>query len=312
MGFDFVKILNSNESKIKFDFPISDCDEKIPMSIIKGKEKGENLLISAGVHGAEYVGIRTLSLLFNEIDINLIKGNLILIHCINVDAFYNHRPFTMKDGKNFNRIFPVKEFFSFSNKVGKDLTENILPFVNYHIDLHSGDCCERLIPHVYFKQSEDEKLSEITKKMAMSTNSKYAVVSYDNSGFYNNSFNNNIPSILIEQGQLGICTNEDVKLMYESILGVMYALKMYKNNPIKKPLDKILKNVTYPRAENDGLFYSYVTVGQKVYKGDLLAKIKDFYGVPLEKVIADHDGEVLYMTSSLSIKKGYVTVVYGE
>ena len=60
MGFDFVKILNSNESKIKFDFPISDCDEKIPMSIIKGKEKGENLLISAGVHGTEYVGIRTL------------------------------------------------------------------------------------------------------------------------------------------------------------------------------------------------------------------------------------------------------------
>ena len=146
----------------------------------------------------------------------------------------------------------------------------------------------------------------------MSTNSKYAVVSYGNSGFYNNSFNNNIPSILIEQGQLGICTDEDVKLMYESILGVMHTLKMYKNNPIKNPLDKILKNITYPKAENDGLFYSYVTVGQKVCKGDLLAEIKDFYGVTLEKVLANHNGEVLYMTSSLSIKKDYVTVVYGE
>ena len=39
MGFDFVKILNSNESKIKFDFPISDCDEKIPMNITTRSEE---------------------------------------------------------------------------------------------------------------------------------------------------------------------------------------------------------------------------------------------------------------------------------
>ena len=52
--------INKGE-KVKFDFEIID-DYKMPLWVICGTNQGQTLVLTAGVHGCEYVGIQTASL----------------------------------------------------------------------------------------------------------------------------------------------------------------------------------------------------------------------------------------------------------
>lgn len=43
-------------------------DLKLPLTLISGRKEGKTLLISAGIHGAEYIGVQTLLEISGEID----------------------------------------------------------------------------------------------------------------------------------------------------------------------------------------------------------------------------------------------------
>lgn len=83
--------------------------QKLPLTLICGAKEGPTLLISAGIHGAEYIGVQALSELSRELDPRELKGNVICIHVANPSAFRDYvRFFVPEDGKNLNRVFPGK------------------------------------------------------------------------------------------------------------------------------------------------------------------------------------------------------------
>ena len=79
----------------------------IPVTLICGEKEGETVLISGGVHNAEYVGIQAAMQLADELDPKKIAGNIIVIRLMNRTGF-EHRTMslTYEDGKNLNRVFP--------------------------------------------------------------------------------------------------------------------------------------------------------------------------------------------------------------
>lgn len=70
------------------------------------EKRGETVLISGGVHNAEYVGIQAAMQLADELDPKKIAGNIIVIRLMNRTGF-EHRTMslTYEDGKNLNRVF---------------------------------------------------------------------------------------------------------------------------------------------------------------------------------------------------------------
>ena len=42
--------------------------QKLPLTLISGAKEGPTLLISAGIHGADYIGVRALAELSRELD----------------------------------------------------------------------------------------------------------------------------------------------------------------------------------------------------------------------------------------------------
>ena len=49
--------------------------QKLPLTLICGIKEGPTMMISAGVHGAEYIGVQVLSELSRELDPKDIAGN---------------------------------------------------------------------------------------------------------------------------------------------------------------------------------------------------------------------------------------------
>ncbi len=47
---------------------------EIPLTLISGAKRGPTLLISAGIHGAEYIGVQALFELSRELDPRILRG----------------------------------------------------------------------------------------------------------------------------------------------------------------------------------------------------------------------------------------------
>lgn len=82
----------------------------LPVWMICGASGGPTLVLTAGVHGCEYVGIMTLRRLFAQLAPAQIRGRVILLPLVNSEGFYaGSKQVVPSDGKNINRVFPPPE-----------------------------------------------------------------------------------------------------------------------------------------------------------------------------------------------------------
>ena len=93
---------------IKDHIHVEGTELRVPHVLLCGQHPGATVLISAGIHNAEYVGIQAAIELSNELDVSELHGNVIILPLANRSGFEN-RTMSMvyEDGKNLNRVFPV-------------------------------------------------------------------------------------------------------------------------------------------------------------------------------------------------------------
>ena len=141
---------------------------ELPLTLICGAKEGPTMMISAGVHGAEYIGVQALSELSRELDPNDTAGNVICLHVANPSAFRDYvRFFVPEDGKNLNRVFPGKKDGTLSERIAWTITEKLQSKADYYIDLHAGDTSEEVMPFVYYNVAAGEKIARVSANMAM-------------------------------------------------------------------------------------------------------------------------------------------------
>ena len=122
----------------------------IPVTLICGEKEGGTVLISGGVHNAEYVGIECGTVLAKQLQPEDIKGILIMIHIVNVNGFQARTvSVSAEDGKNLNRVFPGNENGTYTDKLAYFMEKEIFSKVDYYIDVHNGDWFEDLTPFIY-------------------------------------------------------------------------------------------------------------------------------------------------------------------
>ena len=80
---------------------------RLPAAILHGKTPGKTVLITAGVHAGEYVGIQSAIELAQKLKIEKVVGTVIIIKVVNRPAFERRNgSMGLSDGKNLNRVFP--------------------------------------------------------------------------------------------------------------------------------------------------------------------------------------------------------------
>ena len=70
-------------TKVSVYVPVEGTNIKLPVTLIYGEEEGETVLISGGVHNAEYVGIQSAIQLATTLTPDRIVGKVIIIHLNN-------------------------------------------------------------------------------------------------------------------------------------------------------------------------------------------------------------------------------------
>lgn len=302
-------------SKKTYVLPIPDSSAFIPVTIICGKTSGQNVLISGGIHNAEYVGIQAAIELSNELKPEEVNGSIAIIHLMNPSGF-SHRTNSLvwEDGKNLNRVFPGNPEGSTAEKIAHLITNTFIKKADAYIDLHCGDCFEELTPYVYCQGVADDKTVKMSREMAELTDVPYLVSSkVATGGAYNYAGSIGVPGILIERGCLGLWTPDEVdedKKDVKNILRFLGVLNDEIETVIHHPVE--VENIIYDGARLTGCWYPKKKAGQRFRKGEILGEIRDFFGKTLHVCLAEIDGVLLYQTKSLNIIKNDVMVAYGS
>ena len=287
----------------------------VEMTVICGSRHGKTLVVTAGVHGCEYVGIETLNRLKRELEPAALSGRVILLPLVNPEGFYQGSKQTIPaDGKNLNRMFPGKPDGTFSSQLARALEETLYPEADFLMDLHGGDVNEALTPLVFFPASVPESLSAAASAAAENLSVPYRVASTSQNGLYSWAAQCGIPALLVERGERGLWSEKEVAACRENVYELMRHLGILNAASVSPCLQQAeIRRAVYEEAPADGFWYPAVSAaGQKLKQGTLLGTLKDSYGNEIARYTAPFDGVVLYYTLSLGVKSGDPLIAYGK
>lgn len=288
---------------------------RLPAAVLHGEQPGRTMLITAGVHSGEYVGIQAAIELSQKLKIEKVTGTVIIVKVMNRTAFEKRGgSLGYADQKDLNRVFPGKEDGTETERLAWTAAKELLPAADYYIDLHSGDDYEQLTPYVYYAGRAEKEVSAMSRRMAEQVDVPYMVKSdVASGGAYNYAASQGIPSILIERGGMGGWNNEEVRSTRRDVRNILCHLGMYQGQKDYRtyyPLE--VTDVCYQDASQDGLWYPCRKPGDMIHRGEKLGEVRDYQGNIKEISIAEFGGVILYQTGSLQVMGDSPMIAYGK
>lgn len=283
---------------------VDNTDIKLPFTLISGRDTGKTILITAGVHGGEYVGIETSKRLAKEIDENKLLGKVIIIHTTNCSGFRERLAgVTYEDGENLNRIFPGDENGNTSERLSYFILNSLSKKVDFYIDIHGADIHGDIIPTIFYPVAVEEKVAKLAKAAADYSGFPNLIASTAKNGSYSRAALEGTPAILMELGGMGIWSEEQVNIYTNRLMNVLNFLDMYRVE--RKDIEEIIyyEPVEEIMSKEEGFWYPKFKVGDEVVKGERIGEIRDVFDGLLGEYFAPFSGVVIYQTVALSTKK---------
>lgn len=313
MTYNSIFNINPNEKKQMILCPNVD-EYQIPATVIRGKDEGITLVITAGIHSGEYPGVAAATRIAKQIDPGNIKGRLICIHNVNTSGFWGKSSdLVPEDGSNLNANYPGKADGTVGERIADYFVKEVFPHADFLVDLHSGGQMEPLTPCLFFPDKAVENVREVSLAAAKATNIPYLIASSATTGEYSYAaMSMNIPALLLERGHSNYCHEQWIEDYCTDIYLLMEHFGMIKECEKRNPLKKTIFNRTiYLTSEESGMWYPNIRENETVKKGELLGHMEDIWGNTIKEYYAQDDGLVFYYTSGLAVNKGNPLAAYG-
>jgi predicted deacylase len=295
------------------EFPILGEPYKLPLWLIHGDEPGPTLVVTGGVHAAEYASIAAALHLGQTLQPKGLRGRVIVVPVVNMPGFAARSIYVCPlDGKNPNRVFPGDPAGTGTEQLADWLFRNVITQADYFADLHGGDLIEALIPFTIFFRTGNEQVDAASFEMAQAFGLRYLVASGSAGSTISAASRVGIPSILTESGGQGIWTAEHVADHTNGLDRLMRHLKMLPGDAPEATPFTLLEKFHWARSEHEGFWYPQAAAGDIVQTGQNLGCIKDWQGNILQTVLSPGSGTVLFIVSSLAIHPNDPLFAVGE
>ncbi|GMA15352.1 succinylglutamate desuccinylase (plasmid) [Deinococcus metallilatus] len=284
--------------RVLLDVPLTPTTA-LPAIVVRGREDGLTLLVTAGVHGAEYASIEAAYRLAGTRAEEL-RGTLVVLPIVNPNAFYQRSIYVNPiDGRNLNRMFPGRQGGTYAERLAYWLHETYLTHADAYLDLHGGDLVEALEPFSIYARGH-----EPSRQLALAFGLPHLVAS-DSSGMsYEVSRTHGVPAIIAEAGGQGQWEARDVQLLVDGGRRVMAHLGMLGETSPERQAVAEYDTFAWLRASASGLWSPAVRAGQQVGRGETVGILRDLLGRELETYPAPASGVVLFCVSSLAMNEG--------
>lgn len=288
------KQVNLEIAKLPSRTPIS-----IPIFISRSKNAGPCLLVTAGMHGDETNGIEIVRQVMREKYHIPEKGTTICIPILNIYGFIQQVR-DLPDGKDMNRSFPGSKTGSLASRVAYTVMNEILPYVDYGLDFHTGGAARSNYPQIrcFFEHKETIEMSRAFYA-PFTLNS-----SYRSASFRWAAAKKKIPVLVYEGGESLRLDAYGIQCGVNGFRRLMGYLGMAAKQEIPQRKNIILEKSTWIRARSSGIFRAHIQSGAEIKAGQILGSIHSPYSDFEKKVKSTHNGYVIALNHQAVINQG--------
>jgi len=262
----------------------------MPVKVIRGKEDGPRLFVSAAIHGDEVNGVEIIKRLLKHPALQTIKGMLVCIPIVNVYGFNNLDRY-LPDRRDLNRCFPGSPNGSLASRLAHIFVTEIVDKCTHGIDLHTGSRHRTNLPQIRacLKVKGTRRLAhEFDVPVILDAdiiNGTLRKVAYERK----------MPLLVFEGGEPLRYNEIAIQSGTAGVLAVMRALGMIRKSTKKKKKVRSLtaKGSSWVRAPHGGILIVKKKLGSVVKKNDLLGVVSDPLGNDNIEIRAKKKGIVI-------------------
>jgi hypothetical protein len=272
----------------------------IPLMAVRGDEEGPILWISAAMHGQEMSGIPVIWEIIRErLDPEGFRGTVVGAPLLNPFSFNGRTYYTPEDGYNLNRVFPGDPKGLLTHRLAHLIFQEGVKKCDYLIDFHcnvASAMCFSIIKGAQgseaFRKSKmmADAFGITTIEMIMEHEAHRTGTMAEAAGEVGK------PVLVVELVPWRAISETAVDVGVRGVMNIMKTLGMIEGEiepqmdipVIKDNLSRLEVNAT-----RGGIIKKLVEVGDPVEKGQVICRIVDNYGDPVEEVTSSVDGWLL-------------------
>ncbi|MFT4068216.1 succinylglutamate desuccinylase/aspartoacylase family protein [Paraburkholderia sp.] len=248
----------------------------IPLVSIKNGS-GSRVLLLAGAHGDEYEGQVALSRIAQQIEAQMITGQLIIMPMANYPAAAAGTRVSPIDGGNLNRLYPGRADGSPTEKIADFIETELMTRVDLVIDLHSGGTSLNYLPSIMLPRrlSVDDELEALVRAFG----APYGILfgTPPRSGNASEAASRNkIVRISTELGGGGGLNRTYRELGEDGVKRMLAQLNVISGEGLPKPGETTILEAEpagFVFASKNGIFESAIRLGNRVERGDVAGHI---------------------------------------
>jgi hypothetical protein len=271
----------------------------VPILVIRGKEDGPRLFLTAAIHGDEINGTQIIRRLIFHRDWSDLRGVLVCVPIVNVFGFFNHSRY-LPDRRDLNRSFPGFATGSNAGRIAHKLFHEIVRKCDFGIDFHTAAVRRTNHPHI-----RADWTNPAVRRLARAFGCELIL---DRPGepttLRASACKAGVPVIVYEAGETFRFQPSIVRRGVAGVLNVLGALKMIDHKPTPAAFELIIRRTSWVRASRAGILAMKVRPGSIVRKGEIVAANTNPFGRERNAVRAPFDGFVLGATTWPSLNPG--------
>lgn len=272
---------------------------RMPIRVIRAKETGPTVFITAAIHGDEINGTGIIhDFLFGDL-VELLMGSLILVPVVNVFGFETHERY-LPDRRDLNRSFPGSSQGSLASRIAKILMREVVEKCDFGIDLHSAAFQRTNFPNV-----RADLTSKPVRELARAFGAALIVDGKGPVGcFRREATKAGCPTIILEAGEPWKIEPSVLQIGVQGIRNALIHLGMLEGDRVEPPYQAIIRKSTWLRASVGGILKFHVTAGDFVEKDQPIATNYSILGQEQNTLICPKDGIVLGIATLPAVKPG--------
>jgi predicted deacylase len=291
--FDPSQYVRGCKHSVILDLGPNVSEVSLPILLVRGAGEGKTLVVTAGVHGDEFEGIRAIFDLCAALDPETMNGTLIAVPVANPPAFWQGTRTSPLDGGNLARAFPGLEQGSPTQVIAFHLGKSIIARADFYLDLHSAGV-KLLMPSMVGYDATDPGSCEAA--MVFGAPVVWGHPSIPPGRTISFAASRGIPWLYTEARGAGRIDAEDLRMFTNGVMNLLRYLRIVPGPVVTTPVQHTLygdgnidAGVT---ATRPGFLLPLVDLLEDVKAGGELGRTVDVHGQFLECFRSPRDGVV--------------------
>ena len=268
--------------------------------------RGPTLCVTAAIHGDELNGIEVVRRVLYDLEPEKLTGAVIGVPIVNLQGFRRSSRY-LPDRRDLNRYFPGNPNGSSASRLAHSFFTEVISQCDALVDLHTGSFQRTNLPQLR-ADLRNPKVVELTQGFG----STVVLHSDGASGTLRRAATDaGIPTITLEAGGPARVQDDAVSHSTKGVMTLLNELEMYDNVTQWGTREPVYYRSRWIRADQGGVLFSKVELGESVDLDQLLGTITDPITNVQTELRASDRGRVLGMALDQFVMPGFAAFRIG-